>query len=793
MRRERTPLINADTKKMAWGLAPRVHEVFADAQGWGDIRARVEDNLPGDIRQRYMRLSEDDKIRFVRGVILLLQQEVDKSQQGFIRHLWDAFIRPETLHPQYQRAPSVLHIKRKKQDEETGKYRPTRHGDPEKGGVRNVGAFEGFGNLLTAPIRATTALVLAHTAQGKTFGRESGTPTQVGSFAETYAADPSWGSVLEAHFPNLHPALRIILGGVGNIALDPLNLLGFGPVQKAMRGVSEAGSALKRLPQVAPKPLQQPAQKAVELVNNAQKALHRAKVEIEYAANKILETNLLGDERRRGIPSGLRTFDTGDKEKFNFLAQMFREYSFPASRTIIKLEEPSRYAISRGNERIVIPREFSEKISYIQEFIKDVSKIEMEDIPITPLFKLFRLWKLSKTAYNMPASGVRNFLQNFIYRWLTGDISSAEIGKGIYKTISEALTEEGRARIKTDIENLRAKEVATEPEVYLLGKRTKIYEDIRSRLKQLGKLKSDREWILARLKPLEGMKRVVRLKMGRINRFGERTMEKEELLARLKQLGELTTEKEELLARLKRLPRNIHDTLVRWYNTGDIIAARIMAQGAARKGEDITELTERFMPDYARVPALFRSLSLTFMPFANWLWYALYGSARGIRRVPHRWAKMLDMLYSGGLEADVPPKDKHATREFVSIPLTGKEINAGIITPFELGAGSELPLWTLEQIPAVNIYREFDRQKREGKTMLEASMNTAIKSLLPPTLHYYLPNIISPQPPRSPRSRLTRSQLDYLLGFFGIPIRPEDKLYDTKQKIQETKKEMRQK
>ncbi|RMF45957.1 MAG: hypothetical protein D6750_11060 [Bacteroidetes bacterium] len=722
-----------------------------------------------------MRLSEDDKIRFVRGVILQLQQEVDKSQEGFVRHLWDAFIRPETLHPQYQRAPSVLHIKLTKEDERTGKIRPTRHGDPEKGGVRNVGAFEGFANLLTAPIRATTALVLAHTAQGKTFGRESGTPTQVGSFAETYAADPSWGSVLEAHFPNLHPALRIILGGVGNIALDPLNLLGLGPVQKAMRGVSEAGSALKRLPQVAPKPLQQPSQKAVELVNNAQKALRNAKIEIEYAANKILETNLLKNVGRSDEPSIFDLFDYfGTKEDLNIILQKYRKHSFPANRTEFRLKNPSEFETYQDYIRYIIPSRVSDLHLLFHEQIKRETRRQMENIPITPLFKLFRLWKLSKTAYNMPASGVRNFLQNFIYRWLTGDISSAEIGKGIYKTISEALTKEGRERIKADIETIRAKEVATEPEVYLLRGdkgllRLHSYNDVFDKFA------------------------IRNLELGRLNKFGEMTTDKEKILAILKQLGERTTDKQELLARLKRLGRTIHEPLVRWYNTGDIIAARIMAQGAAKKGEDITRLTELFIPDYARVPALFRSLSLTFMPFANWLWYALYGSARGIRRVPHRWAKMLDMLYSGGLEADVPPKDKHATREFVSIPLTGKEINAGIITPFELGAGSELPLWTLEQIPAVNIYREFDRQKREGKTMLEASMNTAIKSLLPPTLHYYLPNIISPQPPRSPRSRLTRSQLDYLLGFFGIPIRPEDKLYDTKQKIQETKKEMRQK
>jgi len=477
-----------------------------------------------------MRLSEDDKIRFVRGVILLLQQEVDKSQQGFVRHLWDAFIRPETLHPQYQRAPSVLHIKRKKQDEETGKYRPTRHGDPEKGGVRNVGAFEGFGNLLTAPIRATTALVLAHTAQGKTFGRESGTPTQVGSFAETYAADPSWGSVLEAHFPNLHPALRIILGGVGNIALDPLNLLGLGPVQKAMRGVSKLDYALRRLPRVAPKPLQQPARKAVRLVNNARRTLRYAKEDIEYSVNKLLETNLLKNVADSQSPSLIELYDYfGIKDRFNRNISEFRNYSFPASRTIERKKEP----VPLNEEALLL---YLRKLFVagipppdpaIIEMIKRQTRRQMENIPITPLFKLFRLWKLSKTAYNMPASGVRNFLQNFVYRWLTGDISSAEIGKGVFKTISEALTMEGRARIKADIEKIRAKEVATEPEVYLLGGR-----------------KTGDEEVMAYLKPLGGMRRTVRLKLGRMNQFGERTTEKEELLARLKQLRKLTTEEE---------------------------------------------------------------------------------------------------------------------------------------------------------------------------------------------------------------------------------------------------------
>jgi hypothetical protein len=150
---------------------------------------------------------------------------------------------------------------------------------------KKVGILERVGNILRTPQRALTATILTQTAQGKTFGRESGQPVQVQDWASVYAADPTFGSVLEAVVPQLPQWARVALGFAADVVIDPLILASgvtkgtraLGLAEKAT-ALGEVGQRLQqggRLAQAVGKALERTAELATREVKTAQ-ALERS-------------------------------------------------------------------------------------------------------------------------------------------------------------------------------------------------------------------------------------------------------------------------------------------------------------------------------------------------------------------------------------------------------------------------------------------------------------------------------------------------------------------------------------
>lgn len=159
---------------------------------------------------------------------------------------WDAMVRPETLNPGFD---SLL---------------------PK----RNVNLIEGAGNILSTPQRSLTSMILSR--GGREFGRESNAATKSFSFAETYAVDPEWGSVMEGYAPWLPKPLRRTVAIPADIALDPLNMLfGMGLVGQSARQAGRLTKATKAAAAVESK-ASQVAARSTGLKTSVAKAVEKS-------------------------------------------------------------------------------------------------------------------------------------------------------------------------------------------------------------------------------------------------------------------------------------------------------------------------------------------------------------------------------------------------------------------------------------------------------------------------------------------------------------------------------------
>lgn len=777
--RQRTPMQHPNVDRMAEFFAADPHFFFKDIPNDQRLEERVrgviESYLPGDIRQWYNSLSADQKVSFTRGVLLGIQRRAGEKAGGALAHLWDAFIRPETLRPEHDRVQGVTR-------QRTGAEK----GSDENPGQRRVGVIEGFGNFFTTPLRALTATVLTTTAPGRTFGRESGTPTFVTDWASVYAADPSWGSVLEAWWPNLSPFARQIVGGGLNMLLDPLNLLGLAQIGKATNVVTDAAkSAASRVPGAAR--AGRVVEKGKRLLNDAlETSLLRGAQESEQvliggsglggvslrkwgelvgelaASQHTMNPTpfprptemplFFGDmirNARTKIGKGASTREVVDalvdavRRERNALAEQFGEQAvfapFHEDRVrnllylAIRSNDPKERAAridSALAEGIVFRNPEWKGISpalmfRTREFINDA----VNELPETIAFRkaenpnlierAVQAWKATKTSLNFPAGAVRNFFQNFIYRWLTGDVNETELARGIVLSmISPKETTQLMRQLRT--------RVASDPQLASPQYFARVAQDA----------------------------------------------------------GEKTTQPQ---------GNKVFSWLRERFGDADLLAAAVMARG--KKGAP-AEVAASLVPDYARVPTVIQDLArMGILPFGHWGYYALTGVGRGLRRAPHRSAKLVDAFTAG--------RGGEREYQYTDIPGTDREIRTDIIAPFELGAGSEIPIWALEQNPLINLGQRIQRGARE-----DALPRELIGFLTPPVLNYYLPNLIAewtqmtpeqreqanrwlPLQRKDPNRRRPREVVDLLLGLFGFPVRPQDPLRDAEEQLREAERELK--
>jgi hypothetical protein len=319
-----------------------------------------------------------------------------------------AFIAPEILHPE---------------------------SDPKEVLEKKVGILERIGNTLRTPQRALTATILTHTARGKTFGRESGQPVQVQDWASVYAADPTFGSLLEAVAPQLPQWARVALGFAADVVIDPLILASgvtkgtraLGLAEKAT-AVGEVGQRLQqggRVSQAVGKALERTAELATREVKTAQ-ALERSLADNLASAlgvNPTLAQQSSSPLRAvglgmhylldpvavtRAVREAWQTAPQGER-----LQRVFRD---------LEAVQQLRSQVAYGDKVSDALQDIRQVYGAIPEAVKAEAQrlTELQNRLPTFYSKALAFWKSTKTIYN-PPSTVRNFLQNFVFRHLTGE------------------------------------------------------------------------------------------------------------------------------------------------------------------------------------------------------------------------------------------------------------------------------------------------------------------------------------------------------------------------------------
>ena len=319
-----------------------------------------------------------------------------------------AFIAPEILHPE---------------------------SNPKEVLQKPIGVLERIGNTLRTPQRALTATVMTSVAQGKTFGRESGQPVQVQDWASVYAADPTFGSLLEAVAGRLPQWARVALGFAGDVVIDPLILAsGISKGTRALQladkavAVGDLGKRMQqggRISQAVGKALERTAQVATREVKTAQ-ALERSLADNLAGALGInpsfaqqsssplravgLTIHYLLDPvaTTRAVRQAWRESTRGER-----LQRVFRD---------LEAVQQLRSQVAYGDSVRDALQDIRAAYGAISEAVTAEAQRLTELQNRIPNFwnKALSFWKSTKTIYN-PPSFVRNFIQNFVFRHLTGE------------------------------------------------------------------------------------------------------------------------------------------------------------------------------------------------------------------------------------------------------------------------------------------------------------------------------------------------------------------------------------
>jgi hypothetical protein len=322
------------------------------------------------------------------------------------------------------------------------------------------------------------------------YGKESGgKPFRAPqSFAESYASDPTFGSALELAFPDAPQWFRVLLGGALDLALDPINLLAVKPVKTVVSTVGKQVAGTRAVEKVA-KPVKNVAGAVGTRVMHptaakqvAKQAPKGEKTQSLSELGKVLDDvpvysfvrnvggdmqtarKVLDDIIRRANEQGInipKSHNILDFEKY--LDDIKQNRLFTASTVQANLQiDLNNLAIIEKQIREV-NKELADELKKLISTINQQSdnwyrQAELIDrrVTLNPKLKnndtlygamwegaraVYRreivprenlinkaidVWKRTKTIWN-PATHTRNFLQNFLFRYLTGDVNVTDI------------------------------------------------------------------------------------------------------------------------------------------------------------------------------------------------------------------------------------------------------------------------------------------------------------------------------------------------------------------------------
>jgi len=729
------------------------------------------------------------------------------------------------------------------------------------------------------------------------YGKESGgKPFRAPqSFAESYASDPTFGSALELAFPDTPQWFRVLLGGALDFALDPVNLVGAKPVKTVVSTVGKAVGSTRAVQKVA-EPVkrvagavgtrvmhptaakqvakQAPAGQKVKSLSELGKAMEQVPVysftrnvgndmlelrkqldEIIQRANEqginipkahnILDFEKYVDELKQTVDGRVaEKIDDVLKRDLNQIDQIetqIRAVSPELADKVQKLKSEIdkhsdmwyRQAEHIAERWVFNPRVGGNKAIYDAMWEGARAVYRREILPKHNIvYRTIDAWKRTKTIYNL-GTHTRNFLQNFLFRYLTGDVDVADILRlptavrdmiRFRRMVDDIASQGGNININDVLNRYR--------NFHELAFGLALAKNKASRLRSLQSIfpqtQTPMGWdsLIHMFPNQELIKNILMIEFGNrppnlddVIRAGTLARERgipisqlprnwgDVLLFPFRRFGEIVREAR---AKQQSLPLKawdvIHNTAYRAYNAGDLIPALLMEAVRRRKalksGEPTVLLqllpsSSNFRMDYSAVPEAIGKANIALLPFVNYQYFALRGLRDALRKNPERVyniiAKPIERstrITQADDEQGVSQAPRFGFKEremFPASPTRGIPYSSILpIDPQFAEPFLSLSGW-VSRSPLTAIARPFVENRDDTVRLVDQ----LVKEFTPATFQH-LAYAIFGEPQRGIQPVLQHTRGERLLRALGINIQPIDQMRIARQQQRQAEQQRNQ-
>jgi len=694
------------------------------------------------------------------------------------------------------------------------------------------------------------------------------------SFAESYASDPTFGSALELAFPDMPQWFRVLLGGALDFALDPVNLLAVKPVKTVVSTVGKQVGSTRAVQKVA-EPVREvvgavgtrvmhptaaktvaqqvPKSEKVKSLRELGEAMERVPV---YSFTRSVGKDMLNlrnqlnniiqraNEQGINIPKSHNILDfekyvddieqgnartptdyilnrtlQQDLNELNRIETQIRRVSPQLADEVQKLKSEIDtlsdvwYRQAELIDEVLMANPNIRSNNAIRKGMWEGARAvyQREILPSQNILnRAISAWKQTKTIYNL-ATHTRNALQNFLFRYLTGDIDAVDMlrlptalrdmmrFRRIVEDASDALNRYSDlpdlAYILSYSRNLPPRLKASQPHPLswqLLASLTPDSSGVRSALRLLFRQHLPRMHDVIRVGTLaqEGGIPISQLPRNWLD----------VILFPFRRASEIAQE-----VQAKELPRWrkpldwLHAVALRAYSAGDVIPAVLMEAVRRRKALTadkpigLLEKSSKFRMDYSSVPETIGALNIALLPFFNYQYFAVRALREALRKNPERVYNIIAKPIERSTritQADdehgvsQAPRFGFPEREMYPVSPT-RGIPYSSILPMDVQFAE--PLLSLSgwvsRSPITAIARPLVENRDDSVQMV----NQLLREFTPASITHALYALMG-EPQRGLQPTLQHTRGERLLRAIGINIQPIDQMRIAKQQQREAER-----
>ena len=422
-------------------------------------------------------------------------------------------------------------------------------------------------------------------------------------------------------------------------------------------------------------------------------------------------------------------------------------------------------------------------------------------------------WKRTKTVYNL-GTHTRNFFQNFLFRYLTGEADIADLIR-LPNTIGDII----RLRRMVDAGRLDPEQYSRLAHKFMLTKTNVSPSDMRDIIAAVRLGNRTARSLVEALPPsvFIGADDVIRAgTLASEKGIPVRDLPSSWLdvitypFTRLRNIVRTARSKNRSVKDTVR--EVIHNAAVRAYNAGDLIPALLME--AARRERTMkptinftqqladtiarrTVTSSPYRMDYAGVPELIGRLNIALLPFFNYQYFALRGLRTGLRNNPERIYNILmkpiersTRITQSDEQQGVSQAPRFGFAEREQIPITDtRGLPYSSVYPIDPHFAEPIlsPASWVSRSPLTAIARPFVLNRDDILGMLSG---TAREFTPPSMIHAWYALMGEPQ--RGMKPTLEHTRTERLLRALGINIQPIDQMRIARQQQRMGEQERRE-